>query len=516
MKKLLLIISICIAGNVSAQSPLDISFGNNGTALFPGFPSSHCVDGSLQHDGKLLNFYFNSVGGTNHGFYIFRLWPNGTLDTSFSSNLPVPLPGTMNGIKYIAVGGCGDGGLIRERSSDHGIILGVDGYTILKFKPNGETDTSYGNGAGAISLNQSPSTPLLLYLRDFYEDASGANYYLSTTVNHDTVLVAKTLANGNMDNTYGTNGIKSFVLPAVLGNTSQVLQVMFKTNGQVLAVGNKFGSPATHGFICQYNLNGTIDNSFGTNGIYLDASGFSESYTTITQSQNGDLYLGGLTHNPDDFFTVKMSSTGVIDNTFGTGGKKSYPYPSSPNNVPYIITPPHIISGSPIYIAASYYTGSAIPQANSQSYHSITGTGINNASFSTNGTWNTTVNYRVEKMVSQPDGKVICFGTDSIHTRILRYGNGSKSGIGQVSLPAFSLYQSDKNVYLTSPEGIQNDAYQLYLYSANGQLVKKYSSSELQNNGNRIQIALPDALPPGIYILNAAGKNYMQSLKVVL
>jgi hypothetical protein len=119
-------------------------------------------------------------------------------------------------------------------------------------------------------------------------------------------------------------------------------------------------------------------------------------------------------------------------------------------------------------------------------------------------------------MVSQPDGKVIGFGTDSVHARIFRYGNGSKSGIGQVSLPAFSLYQSGKNVYLTAAMGLQSDTYQIYLYSTTGQLVKKYSNNELQHNGNSIQIALPEALPPGIYILNAAGKGYTQSLKIFL
>lgn len=189
------------------------------------------------------------------------------------------------------------------------------------------------------------------------------------------------LQNGglNFDNTFGTNGVYASSL-----NNSQFRDIELRPNGKIV-LGGHFGLSANGitGVVAQLNSNGTLDNSFGSNGTvsvnYQNSTGAtlfsSEIYTmglvsdgsifvggaaklnssantkpahakisadgstftylrtnfsfdgavyALTVQSDGKAYIGGQGHGPnvqntDDIFIYRLNANGIPDNTFNFG-----------------------------------------------------------------------------------------------------------------------------------------------------------------------------------------------------
>lgn len=241
MNKFFLISCLLLSQFVHAQSPLDMSFGTGGIAQFPDFYSNHCVSASVQSDGKILCYYTSSVSCFGH--FIFRLMPNGSIDTSF--HVPsgyATTPNVVAGVFYISGSGLPEIGqtFIRQTSTGD-VLIGISGYTILKRKSNGDIDMNFGNSIPAMgfaTLNASGSSTVIDPLFDFYEDASGSYYFASRNQTRDSIVIAKTNANGILDNTYGLNGVKIIAMPSNFYTLScDIFRVQFTSNGKILACG---------------------------------------------------------------------------------------------------------------------------------------------------------------------------------------------------------------------------------------------------------------------------------------
>jgi hypothetical protein len=496
--KYLIIILFLLANKVCfAQSPLDSSFGNNGIVLFPQFAANHGSAVGMQTDGKILCYYTSSVSCFGH--YFFRLWPNGNLDSTFivPSGFGSTTPPGLNGILYISGSGLPDPGqtFIRQ-TSDNGIVVGISGGAVFKLKSNGNLDTNYGNISnfkGWANLNSSATIPYLNTFFDFYEDANGDYYYCGPSFNRDSILIVKTNTNGILQNNYGTNGLLSVpISSSVFGFSRQLYGAKFASNGQLFVYGQCSNTGTNFdGFIGKYNLNGTIDNTFGNaGGIIKDYASF-EAFMHLTQYNNGDLYLSG--HYVGEVFTLKLNAAGVVDNTFGANGKAIHPYPINAQNPPYVIGVPYA-NNTPLYITQKI---SPVNFYNLQSYNSINNNGTINNNFGTNGTWNTTANYRIDAMVSQADGAIVCLGSDSLHARILRYKSDQHFPAAINNANPIYYYQDYDAIYLSNNTTIES----IKLYNIQGQLLQNNNKNKCVVIDNYLKIITPNTIPKGIYFL---------------
>ena len=142
---------------------------------------------------------------------------------------------------------------------------------------------------------------------------------------------------GDLDKTFGTGGIAanaiSGLTPTYLGNTA------LQSDGKIVAAG--YGGYFTDGqgstfyepFVARYNTDGTLDATFGTNGITMihfvirsdvkDTSFFS----AVAVQPDGKIIAGGFsTSNVVDLYyndpvLARFNANGTLDTTFGTGGK---------------------------------------------------------------------------------------------------------------------------------------------------------------------------------------------------
>ncbi len=136
-------------------------------------------------------------------------------------------------------------------------------------------------------------------------------------------IVYRYLTNGDLDPTWGQNGIVS--TPQHSGDINLVVNVFQQDNGQIIVTGVKdtVGLHATLNYIIKYNTDGSLDQSFGTGGManywcpgteYLNASFIMDSSIYLVN-------LDGM--NLDSLMVYSYNiNTGLINSAFGNNGKK--------------------------------------------------------------------------------------------------------------------------------------------------------------------------------------------------
>jgi uncharacterized delta-60 repeat protein len=208
---------------------LDPTFGNNGIVTTANTSTNA---GALQGDGKIVVAGSISVQNFQEGG-LLRYNTNGTLDFSFGTGGKVVIDGSNAGPAFaVAI------------QSDGKILAAVPDrlrLTVFRLNTNGSLDTTFGSN-GAVAIQAAGL---------FFSPASGGialqpdGRILVATER----IVARLLANGQLDSTFGSNGAAA----TVSGHSVALLP-----NGNIL-IGN--GNVTS-----LYAPNGSLATTFGVNG----------------------------------------------------------------------------------------------------------------------------------------------------------------------------------------------------------------------------------------------------------
>ena len=136
------------------------------------------------------------------------------------------------------------------------------------------------------------------------------------------MVVVRLNCNGTIDNTFGTNGYYLYNAP---GGSSFAYDMELLPNGQFLVAGATSITAANPRFsMFRLNSDGTLDQTFGVNGFFHNDIGSSEDYARKILIQNNKIILVGSSKVPG-FSTNRLALTqcdmnGQLDATFGTAG----------------------------------------------------------------------------------------------------------------------------------------------------------------------------------------------------
>lgn len=288
---------LAVEGNVGvgivkfkADGTRDAGFGLNGEVdIRPHF--------LIKSAAVTKNHIFVTGASTDtpalHQILAFNI-SNGLLDKVFSGDgrefVPFKLANgkTSSGVAFAAaLSPTKEGGVFVQAQSDNLSEL-------IKIKPDGTVDTSFGNG-GYVTL---PSVGLLT--------ANGV-VVATNDENGNASMVRYSAKNGAIDKTFGVNGTVSLGMMFGPG-------LLEEPNGQLLAVGEDPDvSEAT--LVKRFNVNGSADSTFGTNGtatlVDHDAQSFDQQLAV--DPSNRILVLS-------DSTVARLTSGGQLDTTFnGTG-----------------------------------------------------------------------------------------------------------------------------------------------------------------------------------------------------
>ncbi|MCW1964612.1 T9SS type A sorting domain-containing protein [Chryseobacterium viscerum] len=328
IKKLFLFIGICFATvSVTAQSQfLDTSFGTNGVYTYtPNNAYGFIYEaGALTVQQKIMvsGTYYNTPNNNQSTTNVIqRLNTDGSVDNSFNTVFIPPVSSSpLSRLIKMYI------------QPDQKIVLGdILGTKLIRLNENGTYDQSFGsNGVVASSIFNSFFDNLGLSGPFNFHNvllASNNKILLCTTVvdNQSSELAVLRLnENGSIDTTFGNNGI--VLQEANLG------RLVVQNDSKLILIGQK----ADGTFVkSRYSENGILDNTYNNNSIsYTPIQNYSTYFCTATGKDN-NTYIYGVSSSatsPVSTITLmKLNQNGDLDNSFGTNGVVNESYYNTNN-----------------------------------------------------------------------------------------------------------------------------------------------------------------------------------------
>ena len=153
-----------------------------------------------------------------------------------------------------------------------------------------------------------------------------AGNVIDTTFNF---LVARYNIDGSLDNSFDSDGI----VKTTIGVSSRAYSLAIQPDGKILMAGTSeiiLGSPMFA--LARYNSDGSLDNSFDSDGIVttgIHSWGEEIAYSIAIQS-NGKIVLGGTSIDPStyefDYALARYNIDGSLDNSFDGDGIVTTPF----------------------------------------------------------------------------------------------------------------------------------------------------------------------------------------------
>ena len=290
---------------------LDPSFGTNGILRHTFNVRNVGKAFALQSDGKIVcvGVEAPSNAGSQQRANVSRFNSDGTPDTTFNvtgSHSIFNAAGSFDSVHIM-----NDGRILCFGRFGSGL-----GSAIARFMPDGSLDTSF-NTDGLAFFN----TPF-----GFFLDVKGhllpdgkmiVTSYTSTQTSSDRrLLAARFLPSGELDTTYGNNGVYYDAAIAVTGFFKPLTSVI-DSNGNLLMSKN-FDNTSFD--ILRLTPSGTLDSTFGTGGLVHYVSG--GDTTGMQLFADGKILVRGSI--PASPFTVscgiRFLADGTPDTTFGANG----------------------------------------------------------------------------------------------------------------------------------------------------------------------------------------------------
>ncbi len=303
MKRFLLFILVCLTAHTVFSQPgsLDKSFGENGFSATTDIGYHNAI--VQQPDGKLVTASSYSKGG------VIRFLPDGTLDSTFgtagfisffSGRDLVLLPDN----KILVLGSARDEtDTVRE--------------AVVRLLPNGKADSSFGENGFVftpIYKDRSSSYDHLRVEKDGTVVISGSGITYPQSLIPEYSYISFISPDGVFNTNYGDNG-------RLLNYTNVDDKALaLQKDGKILVGGYNF--PEWDFAITRYNMDGSIDESFGDGGTVLTDVLGQDNLTSIAVQDDQKIVVSGYPSGGiRPMMAVRYQTDGTLDPSFGEGGK---------------------------------------------------------------------------------------------------------------------------------------------------------------------------------------------------
>ena len=306
---------------------LDLSFGGNGVATptITGADSAPVRAVATQSDGKIICLAeYNISASGARDFVLFRLLPDGTLDTSFGSG----------GWVITDFGACDCPEDVAVQLDDRIVAVGVmepgcgadSNYRgiIARYLPDGALDNSFGTNGKHI-MSETWETGWNAVAVDWADRAVVAGFWGSD------ICVGRFTIGGAPDSSYGTSGM-AFLAPTA-SDSSWAEDVAIDGSGRAVVAGTvKYSAINPDMVAARFTTDGDLDTTFASDGYWnYDLAGNSADYATgLAIDSAGRVYLGGRASGGSygaDYtaVAVRLTAVGGTDVTFNGNGKSTLP-----------------------------------------------------------------------------------------------------------------------------------------------------------------------------------------------
>ncbi len=302
---------------------IDTSFGNDGIySFFPGVgPAGGIIEEMVILENGNILCGGSAVNGTNNDFALMRLLPSGVMDSLFSGNglikIDFPADNTGNSISLRHDGKIlVTGGAFRRYSEGYEVAL-------MNFNENGTLNSSFaGSGYRLTNISFSHDYGNSVILQPDGKVIVTGTSLQRTEDSIKRAILIRYVQIGNTDFTFNQNGIINidFGVPS-----SEGIESIIQPDSKIvtLACLNASTTDNIQGIgLIRHNPDGTIDSTFGTNGIVVFTGVVSYDPKSILILPDGKLLIIASVSSEDSssIFLMQYTSDGQLDQTFGING----------------------------------------------------------------------------------------------------------------------------------------------------------------------------------------------------
>jgi uncharacterized delta-60 repeat protein len=308
---LLFLAAITYATAFGQPGSLDKSFGKAGkvTVSF-GTQEDIGRKAVLQTDGKIVQ-----TGTAGTSVAVVRYNTDGTPDRSFDGD----------GKVTTSIGGYDDEGYDVAIQQDGKIVVGgfsndsfgIGDFALLRYNSDGSLDTTF-NGSGKVitdmEFNSDDGCLSLIIQPDGKILAAG---YSTRNVN---IALARYNSDGSLDSSFGEDGKVIMSVPAdIFGGIA--FSVVIQSDAKILIA----GSVDVDFLLIRYNADGSLDSSFGEDGIVrTDIGGFDFTdfgFSAALQPDQKIIVAGSAYTTTVSIGVARYNTDGSLDSSFGGDGK---------------------------------------------------------------------------------------------------------------------------------------------------------------------------------------------------
>jgi uncharacterized delta-60 repeat protein len=313
----------------TTRGRLDPSFGSGGRVLTRFSPLKRMGAWAnavgIQQDGKLVAAGAMSDNVAFGRFAIARYGSRGQLDRSYGGNggkvvARVGFDGTAAAMAIQS-----DGKLVTTGTSIVGDNLDI---VLARFTTRGKLDPSFGVGGKVVPGFGSSSSAAAVAVQ-----ADGKIVVAGSSSASGDFALARYTAGGKLDSSFGKGGkvVTNFghvQCPDDCSESDEAARaVAIQADGKIVAAGSSEARGAYGEKFCciddfalaRYNVDGSLDPSFGTGGLVLTAfKGISIIHAIAIQPDGKIVGVGG---GAGYFALARYTADGKLDPAFGRGGK---------------------------------------------------------------------------------------------------------------------------------------------------------------------------------------------------
>ena len=313
--------ALLVLSTGSAQATPAARAGSPGEVTTTFGPKSDDVAQALvlQRDGKIVVVGYRSPGGEDSEFALARYRPNGTLDSSFGTGGKVTTAFGFANAAALEPDGriVAVGGILVNRPDFD--------FALARYTASGALDSSFGSG-GKVTTTFGPTADLAQALAlqpDGRIVVAGSSGFPQQR--DDAFALARYDANGTLDSGFGAGGRVTTRFTTPGDDTARA--VFLQPDGKIVAVGSNFVAAregSSDFALARYDARGVLDRSFGSGGKVTTSFGTGSDFANAGVLQpDGKLVAAGYTYvggvaGRSYFALARYGVDGALDESFGS------------------------------------------------------------------------------------------------------------------------------------------------------------------------------------------------------
>ena len=293
---------------------MDYDFGNLGvihrvTKDLEGEANSVAI----QKDDKIVvTGYSISPTTNNEEITLVRFTENGNIDKSFGNKglIVTEISSEKDVGESVVIQN--DGKIVVVGTTDHKPNADI---VLIRYNENGSLDYSFGFGGIVITdINSAMDIGKSLVIQS---DGKLIVAGFTHVVNNFFMTLLRYDSYGELDPTFGNSGI---VITDINGRRGKMDLVM-QNDGKIILVGPSEVEDSHHFTVLRFNNNGSLDKSFGYNGVTKTIIGDYSEAESVALYSDGNIVVAGTTELGNEQFVVAMyDQNGLLVPDFGSDG----------------------------------------------------------------------------------------------------------------------------------------------------------------------------------------------------